>query len=317
MAVPHESLFLGVTTNCTFYHTMRCAPRGTSAVFPYPPRQDDHFFEWSDLIAALGHARGQFNMLELGAGWGKWIVDASHLAKQLPHINTVVAIGVEAQPGHCRMAVDHIGRNRATGARMVCAAVGVNDGMVEFPMQTGQFGYGIQMLADGKRWGNIVNVRSIGVCTLVQTTHFRGQVIDFVSLDVQSFEHAILHDGAIGCMDTTVRIVHISLHRVENNDARPLAKAFARHGWWLVRYNPLETQHSPTAIGPVDFNDGRLTFLNPRLCRSGLYEALFDPANVWEGSYTAHPAKQRTIDPDWANGSTIWDVMTDAPPPKL
>ena len=75
-------------------------------------------------------------------------------------------------------------------------------------------------------------------------------------------------------MDTKVRIVHISLHRVENNDARPIAATFARHGWKLVRYNPLETKAVPTAVGPVDFTDGRLSFLNPRLCPKGLYERL-------------------------------------------
>jgi hypothetical protein len=37
---------------------------------------------------------------------------------------------------------------------------------------------------------------------------------------VQSFEHAITHDAAVACMDSKVKLVHISLHRVENNDAR-------------------------------------------------------------------------------------------------
>lgn len=208
----------------------------------YPEKQDDHFFEWSDLIAALLNAKTaaaggtvakrRFNMLELGAGWAKWIVDAAALARQLKfEPGYVAAVGIEAQPDHCKMAEEHMAANDAAskGASMMCAAVGAEDGELEFPIDNsggafkgaGKFGYGAQMILDGKRWGDVRKVKAIGICSLVKLAAFGGAPIDFVSLDVQSFEHAILNEDAVSCMDSMVRLVHISLHRVEANDARP------------------------------------------------------------------------------------------------
>lgn len=203
----------------------------------YPSRQDDHFFEWSDLIAALLNAKmspststgagddqvtdpdvenveRRFNMLELGAGWAKWIVDAAALARQL-NFAAVAAVGIEAQPAHCKMADEHMATNNAVtrGVSMICAAVGAEDGELEFPIDNsgdafkgkGKFGYGAQMILDGKRWGEVRKVKAIGVCSLVKLAEFGGAPIDFVSLDVQSFEHAILNDDAVSCMDSMVR----------------------------------------------------------------------------------------------------------------
>jgi hypothetical protein len=40
-----------------------------------------------------------------------------------------------------------------------------------------------------------------------------------------------------------------------------------------VRYNPLHTKQVRTEVGKIDFVDGRLTFLNPRLCPASMYGA--------------------------------------------
>lgn len=328
----HESLFLGIQTNCTFYHgpDWQCAsPNEQPRTHQAPPTQDDHFFEWSDMIAAMLEARprGRFSMLELGAGWAKWVVDAVFLAQQLgfPRAN-VVAIGVEAQPSHCQMARWHIAANRAdpwaTGSppaepQMMCCAVGAADGELEFPIDdsaargtgTGKFGYGAQMILDGKRWGKVMKIKAMGMCSLVGDSRFRREPVDFVSLDVQSSEHAILNEDAITCMDVKVRIVHISLHRVEENDARVLAQRFTTHGWRLIRYNPLFSSGVQTAVGPVSFTDGRLTFINPKLTPDAMYTALYDPKNIHKGSYTEHKNKAQSSVPDWGPGDTILEIV--------
>lgn len=62
-------------------------------VYGLPPL-NDHIFEWHDLIAAIECSTGQFIMLELGAGWAKWIVDATKITRVLNR--TSRAIGIEA-----------------------------------------------------------------------------------------------------------------------------------------------------------------------------------------------------------------------------
>lgn len=107
-----------------------------------------------------------------------------------------------------------------------------------------------------------------------------------------------------------MRLVHISLHRVEANDARPLAETFHKHGWKLVRYNPLMSKGVPTAVGKVSFTDGRLTFLNPKLCPADMHGLLYDARNVHTGTYTSHKAKKESPHADWSEGDTILDIMS-------
>lgn len=288
------------------------------------PALNDHIFEWHDLIAMLRNANeprdgraARFNMLELGAGWAKWIVDAVGLARRsgLPE-SAVHAVGVEAQPGHCDMARQHIATNSATGsATILCGAVAATDGEVEFPVDTesarrghGKFGYGVQMVLDGKRWGDVTKIKAYGICTLLRLGTFGGEPVDFVSLDVQSYEHAILAPAAetMACLDTWVRMIHISLHRAEENDARVLADTFiARLGWKLLRYLPLLTKSQPTAFGPLDFTDGIITFINPGLTPPALAARLYDRRNVHRGTYTQHELKVNATVPDWAPGDFI------------
>ena len=68
---------------------------------------------------------------------------------------------MEAQPDHCKLANEHIVYNKANPeAQLICAAVGAEDGTVEFPVDednnaakgNGKFGYGVQMVLDGKRY---------------------------------------------------------------------------------------------------------------------------------------------------------------------
>eukprot|EP00957_Ditylum_brightwellii_P043651 3309157-Ditylum_brightwellii.AAC.1 len=100
----------------------------------------------------------RFHMLELGAGWAKWIVDGVALTRRLGSLapKDVVAVGVEAQDDHCAWARQHIARNHMEKeATLICGAVANQDGFVDFPVadkrDTGsRYGLGIQMLLDGK-----------------------------------------------------------------------------------------------------------------------------------------------------------------------
>ena len=76
-----------------------------------------------------------------------------------------------------------------------------------------------------------------------------------------------------------------------------------------MRYNPLESKDVPTAVGKVSFTDGRLSFLNPRLCPAGMHSLLYDARNVHTGTYTSHKAKSKSPHADWSKGDTILDIV--------
>lgn len=310
----HESLFLGVQTACSFQNG--CSQQGSREArdpkWGLPPLSD-HTFEWHDLIAAIECSTGQFNMLELGAGWAKWIVDATKMTRQLN--KTARVVGVEAQPIHCKMARRHIATNKAAPeASVLCGAIAPTDGTVEFPVKTHlqklhNYGFGIQHLYDGKQkeitagGGKVITVPAFSLCTLVNLRAFGASHVDFVSLDIQSYEHAVLNNTVenLKCLDSRVGVLHISLHRVEENDARQIAHTFLSVlSWQLIRYLPLHTARHPTPFGPVDMVDGRLVFVNRKLAPHFNTVELGNPLMIHKGTYTQHSKKQLSGQPDWS-----------------
>lgn len=318
----HESLFLGVQTRCDFQND--CSQKGSREArdlkYGLPPLSD-HTFEWHDLIGAMEQSKEQFNMLELGAGWAKWIVDAVGLARASGR--QVRAIGVEAQPIHCDMAEKHIQSNKAAPqASMLCGAVGKKDGFVEFPVKRSaamqhNYGFGIQHLLDGKKaeveagGGDVLRVPSYSLCTLVGNPAFLGRPVHFVSLDIQSFEYAVLEATAenMACLDEKVAVLHISMHRIEENDARPITEMMVgRLGWQLTRYIPLFTSKYETPFGKIDVVDGRLVFVNRRLAPHFEAPGLDHPRMIHRGTYTQHRRKKESVAKDWGPGDYITDI---------
>jgi len=43
----------------------------------YPHRDSEDYFEWIDLLTAVERAEGSFTMIEVGAGYGRWIANAA------------------------------------------------------------------------------------------------------------------------------------------------------------------------------------------------------------------------------------------------
>jgi hypothetical protein len=78
----------------------------------YPPF-DEEYFEWIDLLEAITSAKGQFTMLELGGGWGRWTANAATALRHLgglPHTLVVV----EAESTHFQLS-----KGRLTPVAMV------------------------------------------------------------------------------------------------------------------------------------------------------------------------------------------------------
>ena len=41
------------------------------------PSFNEEYFEWVDVLEAVVARAGMFTMLELGAGWGRWLANAA------------------------------------------------------------------------------------------------------------------------------------------------------------------------------------------------------------------------------------------------
>lgn len=275
--------FLGVKTKVSYFSLFERLADYSSAreVQTSPPVQNEDYFEWVDLLESVLSAKGTFRMIELGAGWGKWMVNGAVAARRAGLDYAVT--GVEAEPKHFAWMEDHVEANELDRARatLVCAAVAGQEGEVWFHVGESADWYGQKVedeppeespeeppvpwwqrllprrraeSADARR---LVCVRAITLQSLLPD----GVVVDLIDSDVQGSE-ADVFEAARDRLGETVRRVHIGTHSAENEER--LRVLFGELGW-----QPLNDyacgRENETPYGVLAFEDGVQTWLNPRL----------------------------------------------------
>lgn len=89
--------FLGITTRQQFVANLAVHSEPTAIVTDYPT-PDEEYFEWIDLLQSVVSAKDFYTMIELGAGFGRWVVRAAHAVKKYRPDLPYQLIAVEAEP---------------------------------------------------------------------------------------------------------------------------------------------------------------------------------------------------------------------------
>ena len=220
----------------------------------FPPH-DAEYFEWIDVLEAVTGAVGEFTMLELGAGYGRWIVNAAGALRAysgLPHRLTAV----EAEPTHFRWLELHC-RDNDVQANLLNAAVSAQRGKVSFAVGEPASWYG-QAIADGT-WSpeRTVEVEAVTLSELLEP-HTQ---VDLIHCDVQGVE-ATLFEEAIAAVDAKVKRVHVGTHGADVE--RRLRELFSSLGWESVSDFACGSV-ATTPWGRVTFQDGVQSWLNARV----------------------------------------------------
>jgi FkbM family methyltransferase len=239
--------WIGVTTRREFF------VEDLRFVTVVPPPPDAELFEWIDVLEAVTRAAGAFTMFELGAGYGRWIVNAAAALRAysgLPHSLTAV----EAEPTHFRWLEDHC-RDNDVDAKLVQAAVAPGRGSVQFGVGQPASWYG-QAIADGT-WSpeRVVTVDAITLSDLLEPL----ERVDLIHCDIQGAEAAVFEEAA-SFVDAKVQRVHVGTHGQEVE--LRLRQLFSSLGWENVNDYAGGTSVE-TPWGTMDFQDGVQTWLNP------------------------------------------------------
>jgi FkbM family methyltransferase len=132
--------------------------------------------EWVGLLKAVASARdGRFTAMELGAGWGPWLV-AGARAAHLRGLHDVRLLGVEADPGRFALMRQHFVDNDLDpdAHSLICAAVGVEKGHARWPR-----------IADPANAGGARPVREAeGTLDQGDEAYMRGAMDDFIDVDI-------------------------------------------------------------------------------------------------------------------------------------
>ena len=257
------------------------------------PVFSNEYLEWIDLLESVDEAKDSYVMLELGAGYGRWGVYAG-MAARLRGISKIKLGFAEAEPQHVVWLKEHILYNRLSKESVIypcivsdkngegLLSVGIPEGyqVNDDPQEWwGQhtmahnsgrhklralfsyfrptekyFGYPLVLLPDG--W-KAVRVPQKNIRAILADFKY----VDFIDMDVQGEELKIVQAG-IHALNKKVKRIHIGTHTPEVEAG--LRQLFQQHGW-QCRYDYPCLQCSETPYGPIDFEDGVQSWLNPRL----------------------------------------------------
>jgi FkbM family methyltransferase len=225
------------------------------------PALNDEYFEWIDVLESAVLAQDRFTMIELGAGYGRWLVRGA-LATRCYHPEMPMRlIGVEAEPTHFEWMKQHFRDNKINPDEheLIEAAVDEKDGEVFFhDSGDPDSNYGQSIARDIQQPGETIRrVKAVSLTSILD----KLDGVDLIDLDIQGAEYIVLR-SAIDALNRKVKRIHIGTHG--HDIERDLRKLFREHGWYKANDYSCQTT-ALTEWGEVVFGDGVQTWINPLL----------------------------------------------------
>jgi FkbM family methyltransferase len=260
--------FLGIKTDPRFRPQIRPQPKG--AVKTILPSPHNAYFELIFLLDSLFAASGskEFAFLEIGAGYGPWLVTA-HRAAELSGGPAVNLVGVEMVPRHFEWMHDHMRHNGIDPAehRLIHAAVSDRDGEALYqPERDMRLDYGQHVIkrqeggfGEGGGSAGADGLEPVVVPCIALGRLLRDfDSIDLVHIDIQGEELRAINDGLDELCRRARRLIVATHSRRIHRELRSLLNDRG----WECRYDFRMRKRERTEFGDVQFLDGLLAFLN-------------------------------------------------------
>lgn len=260
--------FLGGLTRLNFLEGLT---RLDGAVEPVPwPAGNFHAetAEWLGVLKCVLSARSKWRILELGAGFGAWMV-SSGLAARQKGILDILLYGVEADEGHIEFMHQHLSDNgfNPSEHHIISGVVGPEDGEAKWAaaIDPSAFYGGRAVIVDSVKalspaFPGLRTVKVFGINGLLA----REPIWDLVHIDIQGDEGKICHAG-IGEMTKKVKWVVVGTHGREMDGT--VMKIFHEAGWSLENEKPslLAGHQIGRALELMMSMDGVQVWRNPNL----------------------------------------------------
>ena len=248
---------------------------------PHPLSED--YYEWVDLLEAINEAGSHFSMIELGAGYGRWLVNAAQATRRHQHkqIETLWLCGVEPNPVRAEWMQQHFldnGLNPGDHALLNCGVSADGQPALMPAEEDPSGGYGNSVAGVGAPLPEGVHeveargadgiVRRFDVIPTRTLADLIGtRRIDFLDVDVQGLEVAVLQPCA-ALLASQVRRIHIGTHAPQIE--RELCGLLSNAGFMLTRFLMCQSVNQ-TRYGDMSCLDGIQSWINPALMeRRGL-----------------------------------------------
>lgn len=259
--------------------------------FEYPPVLQEEYFEWIVLLESVLEARERFVMVELGAGFGRWLLNGACALRNNKDMQCTL-IGVEAEPVHFDWLSQAMNDNGFPSDEhlLVNAAVGGKRGMVYFSVKSPDYAdddapanwYGQSIMNEpvdlndphfervqyhGREIFKLPNGYWVlpVPCLPLETILAPIDRIDLIDMDIQGAELEVLQ-ASVSVLQNKVKRIFIGTHGREIEEG--LRGLFLELGWKKLWDFPSFSEGVETPYGKCDFNDGVLCYENPALCEA-------------------------------------------------
>ena len=255
------------------YWSGRCRVHSKDNRGPYPYHED--YFEYEDLLIALMICKDSPSMIEVGAGYGRWITNFVSACRRLrggvgkaPRV-----MAVEADPGHVKGFQDTCKINDfdavlIKAALMPDAHNGAHTTLVTHRSSSSRFGgvvvNPVLQARSGRNddstadWARLRQVQAVNLKTLVDAFN---APIGFINFDIQNAEVEIIPE-AVSTLAKTSNVVHVSTHSALAD--KVCKKSFYGSDFMLLREFAWRSTHVRDGITFM-FVDGIQTYLNKAL----------------------------------------------------
>lgn len=238
-----------------------------------PPVPYDLFegAEWVAVLKAMLSTGNSCRMMEVGAGWGPWVLNCAKLCELLG-VSDYKVYGYEADPGRYELMLRHFADNGIPQEKFVAeqAAMGAVGGSARWPkIYDAPNAGGARPVRSGGDEQNDLNY--MGECdwidVRIDSMHDalqREPLWDLVHIDIQGWELDVCQK-TIGTLEERVACVVIGTHsrKIEGD----LTELFNLRGWVLEHEKPCKYQWAPNtpSLEKITTLDGLLAWRNPKL----------------------------------------------------
>jgi FkbM family methyltransferase len=235
---------------------------------PYPPIGEETF-EWQIMLEAILAAQHSFTMIELGAGFGRWLSSAACAVRSRRPELKLRLVGVEAQADHFRWMDKHLRDNDLDPAdhKLIEGAVAVHPGsafLVDGPDPSGWWGQ--YVTSDSREIADYIPgsaSRPVALVTLPDIMRDEG-LVDLIDMDIQNAEKEVVPTN-LRLLTRRVRRIYIETHQPDTHVI--CDSALRRAGWTILHSYPQNAQIS-TEFGPITMpGGGVITAFNPSIDR--------------------------------------------------
>ncbi len=267
--------YLGVRTRPESLASHVRALAGTVQGIPVPGDWHAEAVEHIGLIKSVLDAKGAYRVMELGAGWGPWLVAGAAAARHLG-ITEIHMLGVEADSGHHASLRQHLQDNGFDPDRhtLLKAAVGATAGKARFPKvhdSANQWGarptqgdnasdtaYLSSVMGEAKIEMEEVDLLAINDLLARQPSW------DLVHIDVQGWEADICRAGMQQLGERAKRVIVGTHSRKLDGEVMEM---FHHAGWTLEHEKPTQMRYNRAAekLESMTWADGAQIWKNQKI----------------------------------------------------